>query len=48
VLTGRKAIDRKRPEKEQSLVEWVKPYLRKPRGGFYHRMDPKYEVQYSK
>jgi hypothetical protein len=46
VLTGRQAIDYKRSEKEQCLVEWAKPYL-KPGIGFYQLMDPKLQGQFS-
>nr|XP_027187563.1 receptor-like cytoplasmic kinase 176 isoform X2 [Cicer arietinum] len=46
VLTGRKAMDKRLAHREQSLVEWAKPYL-KSRGGFYQLMDPRLEGQYS-
>jgi len=48
MLTGRKAIDRKRPENEQTLIQWVKPFLKKPGGGFCEVMDPRFQEQYSK
>ncbi|RHN67570.1 putative protein kinase RLK-Pelle-RLCK-VIIa-2 family [Medicago truncatula] len=48
MLTGRKSIDRKRPENEQTLIEWVKPFLKKPGGRFCEVMDPRMQEQYSK
>ncbi|XP_045797757.1 serine/threonine-protein kinase PBL36-like [Trifolium pratense] len=46
MLTGRQAIDYKRAQKEQCLVEWAKPYL-KSKIGFYQLMDPKLKGRYS-
>ncbi|XP_024641771.1 probable serine/threonine-protein kinase PIX7 [Medicago truncatula] len=48
MLTGRKAIDRKRPQNEQNLIEYVKPFLKIPGGGFCQVMDPRFQEQYSK
>ncbi|KAM3359307.1 serine/threonine-protein kinase RIPK [Capsicum galapagoense] len=46
LLTGRQAIDKKRPSREQNLVEWAKPFLRN-----VHKLnrliDPRLEDQYS-
>ncbi|KAK4373828.1 hypothetical protein RND71_004505 [Anisodus tanguticus] len=46
LLTGRQAIDKKRPSREQNLVEWARPLLRDS-----HKldriMDPRLEGQYS-
>ncbi|XP_047330368.1 probable serine/threonine-protein kinase PBL12 [Impatiens glandulifera] len=30
LLTGRKALDKNRPRKEQSLAEWARPFLKEP------------------
>ncbi|CAL5185860.1 unnamed protein product [Lathyrus oleraceus] len=46
MLTGRKAIDKRRSQKEQNLVKWAKPHL-KNRGGIYHLIDPNIKGQYS-
>ncbi|KAK2365819.1 putative serine/threonine-protein kinase PIX7 [Trifolium repens] len=48
MLTGRKAIDQRRPKNEQFLVEWVKPFLKQHGGEFYQIMDPNVEGQYTK
>ncbi|PNX99210.1 tyrosine kinase family protein, partial [Trifolium pratense] len=48
MLTGRKAIDGRRPENEQVLVEWVKPFLKNYGGEYFQIMDPKLQGQYSK
>ncbi|XP_042019675.1 serine/threonine-protein kinase RIPK-like [Salvia splendens] len=46
LLTGRRAIDKKRPPKEQNLVDWAKPYLKD-----HHKLesiiDQRLEGQYS-
>lgn len=46
LLTGRRAMDKTHPSREQSLVEWARPLLKDS-----HRldriMDPKLEGQYS-
>ncbi|GLU10155.1 hypothetical protein SLE2022_269750 [Rubroshorea leprosula] len=46
LLTGRRSVGKKRPQKEQNLVEWARPMLNDPRK--LHRiMDPRLEGQYS-
>ncbi|KAG4914571.1 hypothetical protein JHK87_052128 [Glycine soja] len=45
MLTGRKAMDQRRPRKEQNLVEWLRPRLRE-KDNFHYLMDPKLEGQY--
>ncbi|GAU47558.1 hypothetical protein TSUD_284250 [Trifolium subterraneum] len=47
MLTGRKAIDKRRPKDERVLVEWVKPFLNQY-GEFFQIMDPKLKGQYTK
>ncbi|CAN4098542.1 unnamed protein product [Withania somnifera] len=46
LITGRRAVDKKRPIKQRSLVDWARPMLRDP-----HKldriMDPRLEGQYS-
>lgn len=46
LLTGKRAMDKNRPGREQNLVEWAKPYLKD-----HHKidklMDPRLEGQYS-
>lgn len=46
LLTGRRAMDKKRPSREQNLVDWAKPYLKD-----HHKvdniLDPRLEGQYS-
>ena len=46
LLTGRRAMDKKRPPREQNLVDWAKPYLKD-----HHKLDsiidPRLEGQYS-
>ena len=46
LLTGKRSIDRNRPSREQSLVEWARPQLKDPKrlGRF---MDPRLEGQFS-
>ena len=46
LLTGRRSVDRARRPREQSLVDWARPYLRKP-DKLYRVMDPAMECQYS-
>jgi serine/threonine protein kinase len=46
LLTGRRSVDRARRPREQSLVDWVRPYLKKP-DKLYRVMDPAMECQYS-
>lgn len=45
LLTGRRVIDKNRPNGEQKLVEWAKPYLNKRK--IFRVMDPRIEGQYS-
>ncbi|KAK7300686.1 hypothetical protein RJT34_11534 [Clitoria ternatea] len=49
LLTGRKAIEAKRPTGEENLVLWAKPLLRKGRGAIEELLDPqlKYRLRYS-
>ncbi|KAG8367144.1 hypothetical protein BUALT_Bualt16G0042100 [Buddleja alternifolia] len=46
LLTGRKSVDKNRPYREQNLVEWARPMLKKPRK-LSQVMDPRLEGQYS-
>ncbi|KAJ8448259.1 hypothetical protein Cgig2_025183 [Carnegiea gigantea] len=46
LLSGRRSMDRTRPRKEHSLIEWAKPFLRDPRK-IDLIMDPRLEGQYS-
>lgn len=46
LLTGRRAVDKSRPNREQSLVDWAKSSLKEPRR-LGRIMDPKLEGQYS-
>ncbi|CAN6198407.1 unnamed protein product [Urochloa humidicola] len=46
LLTGRRSVDKRRRGREQNLVDWARPYLR--RADRLHRfMDPSLESQYS-
>nr|GLL23385.1 putative receptor-like protein kinase At1g72540 [Ipomoea trifida] len=46
LITGKRAVDKKRPSREQNLVEWAKPYLKDPH--ILDRiLDPRLEGQYS-
>jgi serine/threonine protein kinase len=46
LLTGRRSVDRRRRGREQNLVDWARPYLRRPEK--LHRvMDPSLEGSYS-
>jgi hypothetical protein len=46
LLTGRRSVDKRRRGREQNLVDWARPYLR--RADRLHRvMDPSLEMQYS-
>ncbi|KAF5931754.1 hypothetical protein HYC85_027925 [Camellia sinensis] len=47
LLTGRRVVDKKRPAKEQNLVDWAKPLLKDPQK-LDRIMDPRLEGQYSK
>ncbi|CAI9779946.1 unnamed protein product [Fraxinus pennsylvanica] len=46
LLTGKRAMDKNRPAREQNLTKWARPFLKDP-----HRldriMDPRLECQYS-
>ncbi|KAH0469993.1 hypothetical protein IEQ34_001551 [Dendrobium chrysotoxum] len=46
LLTGRKSMDKKRPSREQNLIEWAKRCLTNPQK-LYRIMDPSLEGQYS-
>lgn len=46
MLSGRRAIDKNRPSKEQHLVEWARPYLSSKRR-IYQVMDARIQGQYS-
>ncbi|XP_062228431.1 serine/threonine-protein kinase RIPK-like [Phragmites australis] len=46
LLTGRRCVDKRRRGREQNLVDWARPHLR--RANNLHRiMDPSLELQYS-
>uniref|UniRef100_A0A0E0GDK6 non-specific serine/threonine protein kinase n=1 Tax=Oryza nivara TaxID=4536 RepID=A0A0E0GDK6_ORYNI len=46
LLTGRRSVDKRRRGREQNLVDWARPYLRRPER--LHRvMDPSLEGGYS-
>ncbi|XP_062196852.1 serine/threonine-protein kinase RIPK-like [Phragmites australis] len=46
LLSGRRSVDRARRRREQSLVDWARPYLKKS-DKLYRVMDPAMECQYS-
>nr|XP_034919110.1 receptor-like cytoplasmic kinase 176 isoform X2 [Populus alba] len=46
MLSGRRAIDKNRPSKEQHLVEWARPYLSSKRR-IFQAMDARIQGQYS-
>lgn len=46
LLTGRRSVDKSRPQREQKLVEWARPILNDPRK-LGRIMDPRLEGQYS-
>ncbi|OAY54007.1 serine/threonine-protein kinase RIPK [Manihot esculenta] len=46
LLTGRRSVDKSRPQREQNLVEWARPMLNEPRK-LGRIMDPRLEGQYS-
>ncbi|KAK2365795.1 putative serine/threonine-protein kinase PIX7 [Trifolium repens] len=46
MLTGRRAIDKKRPKGEHNLVEWARPVLG-DRRSFYRIIDPRLEGHFS-
>ncbi|ESW23208.1 hypothetical protein PHAVU_004G027300 [Phaseolus vulgaris] len=45
MVTGRRAVDQKRPAKEKNLVDWLRPRIRS-KESFHHVMDPRFEGQY--
>ncbi|KAI7724839.1 hypothetical protein M8C21_006953, partial [Ambrosia artemisiifolia] len=45
LITGRRPLDRKRPQEEQKLLEWVTPYTDTEK--FVQIIDPKLEGKYS-
>lgn len=47
LLTGKRAMDKSRPSREQNLVEWTRPLLKDPHHKLDRIMDPKLEGQYS-
>ncbi|KAL9269981.1 Serine/threonine-protein kinase RIPK-like protein [Drosera capensis] len=46
LITGRRSMDKNRPRREQSLVDWARPFLRNPQK-LDRIMDPRLECQYS-
>lgn len=46
LLTGRRSMDKNRPNGEHNLVEWARPYL-VDRRRFYRLMDPRLEGYFS-
>ncbi|KAK8584906.1 hypothetical protein V6N13_138849 [Hibiscus sabdariffa] len=46
LLTGRRSVDKSRPAREKSLVEWARPLLKDPHK-LHGIMDPRLEGQYS-
>ncbi|KAJ8767368.1 hypothetical protein K2173_017412 [Erythroxylum novogranatense] len=46
LLTGRRSVDKNRPQREQNLAEWARPILNDPRK-LCRIMDPRLEGQYS-
>ncbi|KAB5574193.1 hypothetical protein DKX38_001387 [Salix brachista] len=47
LLTGRRSVDKNRPNREQNLVNWARPQLKDPIK-LDRIMDPRLECQYSK
>ncbi|CAJ1946944.1 unnamed protein product [Sphenostylis stenocarpa] len=45
MLTGRRAVDQRRPTKEKNLVDWLRPRIRR-KENFHQVMDPRFEGQY--
>ncbi|KAK4277287.1 hypothetical protein QN277_015304 [Acacia crassicarpa] len=45
LLTGKRVVDKNRPSKEHSLVEWARPMLRDPKK-LYRVIDPRLEGQF--
>ncbi|VAI50137.1 unnamed protein product [Triticum turgidum subsp. durum] len=46
LLTGRRSVDKRRRGREQNLVDWARPYLRRP-DRLHRVMDPSLEGSYS-
>ncbi|XP_027358822.1 probable serine/threonine-protein kinase PIX7 [Abrus precatorius] len=46
MLTGRRAIDKRKPRGQQNLVEWLRPQLRK-KASLHYMMDPRLEGNFS-
>ena len=46
MLTGKRALDKNRPSREQNLVDWAKPYLTSKRK-IFQVMDARIEGQYT-
>lgn len=46
MLTGRRVLDRNRPQGEHNLIEWARPYLANKRK-VLRVMDPRIEGQYT-
>ncbi|GAB2214101.1 hypothetical protein Droror1_Dr00018437 [Drosera rotundifolia] len=46
MITGRRSMDKNRPNGEHNLVEWARPYLRERRR-FYRLIDPRLESHFS-
>ncbi|KAL8471555.1 hypothetical protein ACS0TY_028983 [Phlomoides rotata] len=46
LLTGRRSMDKSRPQGDQNLVEWARPYLTERRR-FYRLIDPRLEGRFS-
>ncbi|CAH8388779.1 unnamed protein product [Eruca vesicaria subsp. sativa] len=46
ILTGRRSVDKTRPNGEQNLVEWVRPHL-VDKKRFYTLLDPRLEGHFS-
>lgn len=46
LLTGKRAMDKTRPGREQSLVEWARPLVKEPRK-LERLVDPRLEGQFS-
>lgn len=46
LLTGRRSMDKSRPQGDQNLVEWARPYLLERRR-FYRLIDPRLEGRFS-
>ncbi|XP_047075508.1 serine/threonine-protein kinase RIPK-like [Lolium rigidum] len=47
LLTGRRSVDKNRRGREQNLVDWARPYLRRADDRLHRIMDPGMESQYS-